>query len=187
MVLNHVTPARNLASILRSGLKVAGSHRGRPVVWLCDRRHLLWTLGHVARWKERDPASMRIVSVECEPGAFTGVRPGTYVSWTSIPAARVVGCALHSRVVLEPVVQFISRHVELGLSLAEATERARRDERFAGVSPAIFDQAARFASRLSQPSLERVTVPVQTQAPLRITRPCTPIALSRARSGAQSP
>ncbi len=69
MVLNHVTPARNLASILRSGLKVAGSHKGRPVVWLCDRRHLLWTLGHVARWKQRDPASMRIVSVECEPGA----------------------------------------------------------------------------------------------------------------------
>jgi len=186
MVLYHVTPGRNLPSILRSGLEVAGSHKGRPVVWLCNQRHLLWTLGHVARWKERDPASMRILSVECEPGAFTGVRPGTYLSWTSIPAARIVACALHSRVVLEPVVQFISWHVERGLSLAEATERARRDDRFAGVAPAIFDQAARFASRLSQPSLERVTLPAQAKAALRITRPCTPVALSRARQW-QSP
>ena len=186
MVLYHVTPGRNLPSILRSGLQVAGSHKGRPVVWLCDRRHLLWTLGHVARWKQRDPASMRIVSVEYEPGAFTGVRPGTYLSWTSIPAARIVACAIHSRVVLEPVVEFIAWHVERGLSLAEATERARRDERFTGVAPAIFNQAARFASRLSQPSLRRVTLPTQAEATARITRPCTPVALSRARQW-QSP
>jgi hypothetical protein len=130
MVLYHVTPVRNLPSILRSGLKIAGSHKGRPVVWLCDRRHLLWTLGHVARWKQRDPASMRIVSVECEPGTFTGVRPGMYLSWTSIPAARIVGS---------------------------------------------------FAAPPSQPRLERVALPAPTKPAQRITRPCTPVALSRAR------
>jgi hypothetical protein len=159
MTLYHVTSARHLASILRCGLRVAGSQKGRPVVWLCDRNHLLWTLGHVARWRNRDPSSMRILSVDCEPGSFTGVRPGTYVSWTNIPASAIVCSSIATRVVLDPVIQFIAGHLQRGDTLAEATERAQMADRFAGLSPAIFEQAARFAARLSQPTLQRVVLP----------------------------
>jgi hypothetical protein len=95
MTLYHVTTARSLASILRGGLRVAGSHEGRPVVWLCDRARLPWTLGHVARWKGRDPSSMRVLSVACPRGAFFGVRPGTYLSWFDVPPAWLTPTALH--------------------------------------------------------------------------------------------
>jgi hypothetical protein len=187
MTLYHVTSARNLASILRSGLQVAGSHQGRPVVWLCDRDRLLWTLGHVARWKDRDPSSMRILGVACEPDRLPCARPGIYLSWFDIPPGKIVLSALHTRIVLEPIIRYIARHLQLGDTLAGATERARGDDRFAGVSPAIFEQAARFAARLSQPTLERAVVPEaaggaeDAQARRSPTRPCTPIARARAR------
>jgi hypothetical protein len=155
MTLFHVTPAGSLASILRSGLRIAGSHEGRPVVWLCDGEHLVWTLGHVAQWKGRELSSMRILSVACEPGTFTRVRPGTYLSWRPIPPDRLACSTMHARIVLESVIRFIMWRLQHGEPLAAATERARRADAFAGVSPDVFTQATRLAGRLSQPRLER--------------------------------
>jgi len=102
MTLYHVTRARSLRSILASGLRIMGSHEGRPVVWLCDSEHLLWTLNHVAQWKRRAPSSMRILSVECDPGTFTRVRPGTYVSRSDIPPGRLECSASQASLALDP-------------------------------------------------------------------------------------
>jgi hypothetical protein len=149
MTLYHVTRARSLGSILRSGLRVTGSHEGRPVVWLCDGEHLLWTLHHVARWKGRAPSSMRVLSVECEPGALTLVRPGTYLSWGDIPPDRIECRRSQTGILLDPIIRFILSRMEHGDAPAEATERARRHDRFAGVPPDVFAQAARLARHLS--------------------------------------
>ena len=102
MTLYHVTRARSLRSILASGLRIMGSHEGRPVVWLCDGEHLLWTLNHVAHWKRRAASSMRILSVACEPGTFSRVRPGTYLSWTDIPPERLECSLSQTSPVLDP-------------------------------------------------------------------------------------
>jgi hypothetical protein len=149
MTLFHVTPARNVASVLRSGLRATGSYEGRPVVWLCDVHSLPWTLGHVARWKDREPTSMRILSVACEPGTVVRVRPGTHLSWRDVPPDRIVLTRLHTRLVLDSVIRFIMSRMERGEGLAEATERARRTDAFAGLPTDVFPQAARFARRLS--------------------------------------
>jgi hypothetical protein len=102
MTLYHVTRARSLRSILASGLRIMGSHEGRPVVWLCDGEHLLWTLNHVAHWKRRAASSMRILRVECEPGTFIRVRPGTYLSWSDIPPERLECCPSQASIVMDP-------------------------------------------------------------------------------------
>ena len=89
MVLYHVTPARSLRLILREGLKTARASGPRPVIWLCDERRLRWIIDHVARCKRRDPDSMRVVRVACDPDAITRERAGIYMSSRDIPPRRI--------------------------------------------------------------------------------------------------
>jgi hypothetical protein len=98
MVLYHVTIPRNVASVLRSGLKTSHARGPKGVVWLCDREHLAWTIGHVARCKGRGPSTMRVLRVACGPDAVTCVRPGTYFASRDIPGERI------SRSVLDALV-----------------------------------------------------------------------------------
>jgi hypothetical protein len=102
MLLYHVTPAWTVHSIAREGLKTSQSSGRRPGVWLCDGARLPWIIGHVARCKGRQPASMRILRVACDLAAVTRERPGIYLSSQDIPPHRVVPSMLHTRIPWEP-------------------------------------------------------------------------------------
>jgi hypothetical protein len=49
MLLRHVTPSRNLASICRSGLLARKSRGKRPVVWVCCRAKTAWAALHTVK------------------------------------------------------------------------------------------------------------------------------------------
>jgi hypothetical protein len=49
LILRHATPARNLASILRSGLLASHSKGKLPVVWACSPSRTTWAVLHTIR------------------------------------------------------------------------------------------------------------------------------------------
>jgi hypothetical protein len=49
MLLRHATPARNLTSILRSGLLTSYSKGKLPVVWACSPSRTSWAILHVVK------------------------------------------------------------------------------------------------------------------------------------------
>ena len=49
MLLRHATPARNLTSILRSGLLTSYSKGKLPVVWACSPSRSSWAVLHAIK------------------------------------------------------------------------------------------------------------------------------------------
>ncbi len=49
MLLRHATPARNLTSILRSGLLTSYSRGKLPVVWACSPARTTWAVLHTIK------------------------------------------------------------------------------------------------------------------------------------------
>jgi hypothetical protein len=49
MLLRHATPARNLTSILRSGLLTSYARGKLPVVWACAPSRSSWAVLHTVR------------------------------------------------------------------------------------------------------------------------------------------
>jgi hypothetical protein len=49
LILRHATPARNLTSILRSGLLTSCAKGKLPVVWACSPSRSSWAVLHVIK------------------------------------------------------------------------------------------------------------------------------------------
>jgi hypothetical protein len=69
--LHHVTPARNVASILRGGLLGTKSQGARQIVWLCDSKRLAWCLPHIAKHHGVKLIDLAVLTVQLPRGCWT--------------------------------------------------------------------------------------------------------------------
>lgn len=87
--LYHVTPRKNLLSILSSGLTPKASRGRRKVIWLCSGALLPWTLDHLAEYHDCHISELAILKVEVLPGEVSRQRRGIYCSTVHIGAYRL--------------------------------------------------------------------------------------------------
>ena len=77
--LFHVTPRRNVASILAVGLRLECCRGRMRGVWVCDAHRLPWAVAHVANHQGTRPEDMSILSIDAEGMPLRFVRPGVWV------------------------------------------------------------------------------------------------------------
>jgi len=66
--LYHITPRKNLLSILQAGLTPKAAKGRRKVVWLCSGALLPWALDHLAAYHDCHISELAILKVEVYPG-----------------------------------------------------------------------------------------------------------------------
>jgi hypothetical protein len=77
--LHHVTPARNVPSILRLGILGSRSKGARKVAWLCDGKRLAWCLPHIAKHHGVKLLDLAVLTVKLPRGHWTRTgRKGVY-------------------------------------------------------------------------------------------------------------
>jgi hypothetical protein len=87
--LYHITPRKNLLSILQSGLTPKASKGRRKVVWLCSGALIPWALDHLADYHGLHVSELAILKVEVHPGEVSRQRRGIYCSTVHIGAWRL--------------------------------------------------------------------------------------------------
>jgi hypothetical protein len=89
MLLRHATPARNLASILRSGLLTRYSRGKMPAVWLCRPGKSSWAVLHVVKRHGGRAESTVVLEVNVPRTWLRRSRKGLWYSTRDIPAERI--------------------------------------------------------------------------------------------------
>jgi hypothetical protein len=85
----HVTPRRNVASILGYGVLV-GCHTGKTVgVWVCDTLRLPWAVAHVSKHQGVAPQDVSILCIDNLSGAKRRIREGVWVTSEDVPAKNI--------------------------------------------------------------------------------------------------
>lgn len=75
----HVTPRRNVASILSIGLHLDFARGRVRGVWVCDAKRLPWAVAHVANHQGVRPEDMSIIAVDMTKCTLRRVREGVWV------------------------------------------------------------------------------------------------------------
>lgn len=88
MHLYHITPRKNLLSILAAGLTPKAAKGRRKVVWFCSASKVVWALHHLAIHHDLDISELAVLCVEVFPGEVSRQRKGIYCSTVHIPAWR---------------------------------------------------------------------------------------------------
>jgi hypothetical protein len=88
MHLYHITPRKNLESILAAGLVPSAAKGRRKVVWFCSPSKLAWALHHLAIHHDLELCELAVLCVELLPGEVSRQRAGIYCSTVHIPSWR---------------------------------------------------------------------------------------------------
>lgn len=93
MRMRHVTPARNLPSILRRGLLAAKSRGALRTCWLCSPSLVPWAILHTARRHGISVDAVAVVEVDVPAGWLTrtGHRGRCHTTGRDIEPARIKG------------------------------------------------------------------------------------------------
>ena len=89
MILRHATPARNLNSILRTGLLCSHSRGKLPVVWACSPARSSWPVLHVIRRHSGRVETTVVLEIDVPRSWLRKSRKGLWYSTGDVPADRV--------------------------------------------------------------------------------------------------
>src|SRR5262249_42317115 len=90
MILYHVTPRRNMASINRHGLLPEKATGRQEATWLVSRSQIVWAIAHTATKRDKAPITKLVVlRVEVPRSRVRRFRRGI---WRSFEPLRSVGC-----------------------------------------------------------------------------------------------
>ena len=89
MILRHATPARNLNSILRTGLLCSHSRGKLPVVWACSPARSSWAVLHVIRRHGGRVETTVVLEIDVPRSWLRKSRKGLWYSVRDVPADRI--------------------------------------------------------------------------------------------------
>ena len=89
MILRHATPARNLSSILRSGLLCSYSRGRLPVVWACAPARSSWAVLYAIRRHGGRAEAVVILLVDVPRAWLRKNRKGLWYSVRDISPDRI--------------------------------------------------------------------------------------------------
>src|SRR5262249_49708427 len=90
MILRHATPARNLNSILRSGLLCSCSRGKLPAVWLVTPSKSSWAVLHVIKRHGGEVETTIVLEVDVPRGWLKRSRGGLRYILRDLPPERIV-------------------------------------------------------------------------------------------------
>ena len=89
MLLRHATPARNLNSVLRTGLLCAYSKGKLPVVWACSPGKTWWSVIHVIKRHGGRVETTVVLEVDVPRHWLRRSRKGLWFCPRDIPPDRI--------------------------------------------------------------------------------------------------
>jgi hypothetical protein len=89
LILRHATPARNLNSILRSGLLASRSQGKMPAVWLCSPSKSSWAVLHVIKRHGGRVESTVVLELDVPRAWLRRSRKGLRYCLRDIPRERI--------------------------------------------------------------------------------------------------
>ena len=89
MLIRHATPARDLASILRLGLRCCRSRGRLPVVWACAPGKTWWAVIHVVRRHGGRVESTVVLEVDVPRRWLRRSRKGLWYCPRDVPPDRI--------------------------------------------------------------------------------------------------
>jgi hypothetical protein len=89
MILRHATPARNLSSILRSGLLCSYSRGRLPVVWACAPARSSWAVLYAIRRHGGRVESTVVLEIYVPRSWLRRSRKALWYSVRDVPAGRI--------------------------------------------------------------------------------------------------
>jgi hypothetical protein len=90
MLLRHATTARNLTSILRSGLLTAKSQGKLPAVWFCSAARTAWAALHVIKRHSGRVEQVVVLEVNVPRSWLRrSSNPGLWYVLRDVPASRI--------------------------------------------------------------------------------------------------
>ena len=89
MILRHATPARNLNSILRTGLLCSLSRGRLPFVWACSPARSSWAVLHVIRRHGVQVETTVVLEADVPRSWLRKSRKGLWYSVRDVPPDRI--------------------------------------------------------------------------------------------------
>jgi hypothetical protein len=89
MLLRHATPARNLPSILKSGLLTSRSKGKLPVVWGCSPARSSWAVLHVIKRHGGRVETTVVLEVDVPRSWLRRSRKGLWYTNRDVPPDRI--------------------------------------------------------------------------------------------------
>jgi hypothetical protein len=103
MRLRHATPARNLPSILRSGLLTSKSRGRLPAVWFCSIARTAWAALHVIRRHGGRVEQVVVLEVSVPRSWLRKRAGGLWYCLRDIPAGRIRKAVTFGQLAASPV------------------------------------------------------------------------------------
>ena len=81
----HVTPRRNVPSILDRGIRLEFVRGRINGIWMCDAARLPWAVQHISRWQRCRPEDLSILELDMKGATLRHIREGVKVYHDHVP------------------------------------------------------------------------------------------------------